>query len=479
MGINNLLGPKEFFERFQGRYFGKYEAIVKETADPRRLGRIRVYCETLYGRDLSPWCRPCYPMGNGVESGFFTVPPVDSLVWIECVEGITNYPLWIGGPIEEVSVGRPQDGSPLENAQEYQTNPNMLPSHAQGLPDGSDFDGTSRETPGVPGSSYVGQYGKVSGLKTAGGNVLEFDDTPGGERVLIMHKTGAFIEITPDGSIHQISEGAFRSRARGEVRTIEGGSRETVRGTKRFDIDGDLIFNVGGAYRISASGETSTTLPRQEATITGDDIAEVQGSWERTVVNSFELQAGGDGSLGTFGNLNIQAGGVGSIIYSNALNIPNPLAETLNVIAQGGRLTLKSTDQTGLLAQYGIEIQPQGTTPPLTPTPVPASIGPHIYIGNLLRPPQRGPSGVPLTQENAVMGQTLFQYLQGLQTFLELWLSDYLLHAHPWFSPAYTAPIQAGILTPALATLRAAFLTPLPPKLNPLILSDVVYMGKA
>jgi hypothetical protein len=39
-------------------------------------------------------------------------------------------------------------------------------------------------------------------MKTRSGHVIEYDDTPGKERLSLMHKTGAFFEITNAGDIN-------------------------------------------------------------------------------------------------------------------------------------------------------------------------------------------------------------------------------------------------------------------------------------
>lgn len=73
------------------RYYGKYRAIVKETCDPEKRGRIRVDCPSVYGEgNISKWCLPCFTMG------IFAIPPIGSTVWIEFEEGDKNNPIWNG-----------------------------------------------------------------------------------------------------------------------------------------------------------------------------------------------------------------------------------------------------------------------------------------------------------------------------------------------------------------------------------------------
>lgn len=52
-----------------------------------------------------------------------------------------------------------------------------------------------------PVSKNKAKYPYNSTMTTRGGHLVEFDDTPGSERVHIFHKSGSYIEILPDGTI--------------------------------------------------------------------------------------------------------------------------------------------------------------------------------------------------------------------------------------------------------------------------------------
>jgi hypothetical protein len=52
-----------------------------------------------------------------------------------------------------------------------------------------------------PASKYKARYPFNNTMTTRSGHLLEFDDTPGAERVQIFHKSGSYIEILPDGTI--------------------------------------------------------------------------------------------------------------------------------------------------------------------------------------------------------------------------------------------------------------------------------------
>lgn len=50
-------------------------------------------------------------------------------------------------------------------------------------------------------SEYAAKYPHNKTITTESGHVLELDDTPKAERIHVYHKSGAYVEIFPDGSI--------------------------------------------------------------------------------------------------------------------------------------------------------------------------------------------------------------------------------------------------------------------------------------
>jgi hypothetical protein len=71
-------------------YYGKYRAKVTKVDDPLQQGRIKFSCPRVLGDYESPWALPCLP------HGYYTLPPVGSLVWVEFEEGNSDLPIWTG-----------------------------------------------------------------------------------------------------------------------------------------------------------------------------------------------------------------------------------------------------------------------------------------------------------------------------------------------------------------------------------------------
>ena len=75
---------------YKNLYIGKYKAKVVEVKGKK----IRVECEKIWGDYTSPWCEPCVPIL--ADKGMYRVPKVKESVWIECAEGDSNKPIWVG-----------------------------------------------------------------------------------------------------------------------------------------------------------------------------------------------------------------------------------------------------------------------------------------------------------------------------------------------------------------------------------------------
>lgn len=86
--IHNLLGW------VRSHYFGKYRGTVADNDDPTKRGRLKVKVPSVL-EDLEVWAMPCVPYA-GVGVGFYSLPALDTGVWIEFEAGDPSYPVWVG-----------------------------------------------------------------------------------------------------------------------------------------------------------------------------------------------------------------------------------------------------------------------------------------------------------------------------------------------------------------------------------------------
>jgi uncharacterized protein involved in type VI secretion and phage assembly len=78
------------------KFFGKYRATVVNNIDPMQKGRIQVQVSDVHASTPSTWAMPCVPVA-GLQTGFFSLPPIGAGVWVEFEQGDADYPIWVGG----------------------------------------------------------------------------------------------------------------------------------------------------------------------------------------------------------------------------------------------------------------------------------------------------------------------------------------------------------------------------------------------
>jgi len=112
---------------------------------------------------------------------------------------------------------------------------------------------------------------------TPAGHVVEYNDTPGSERIMIRHKNGDGINIGPDGSI--IISGKRRIDKANEDYFLEvKNGNLKFEGNLSIDVTGDFNVNVGGEYNVNSTKKTETVNGPYTRTIAGDDIKTVDGN---------------------------------------------------------------------------------------------------------------------------------------------------------------------------------------------------------
>ena len=181
-------------ERLQGRFYGKYEGVVTDNADPRQLGRLRARVPAVLGSDVETgWALPCAPFGGGKERGFLALPEVGDTVWIEFASGNVSRPIWAGTFWS-------------------------APESTGG--DGDLGTATGPESPTSDGSSRGGPGRRV--LKTRSGHRLYADDESG-VVAIVAGDDGAEVRIDAQGTI-TIKAGTIKLGANAGEKLVLGDS---------------------------------------------------------------------------------------------------------------------------------------------------------------------------------------------------------------------------------------------------------------
>ena len=113
--------------------------------------------------------------------------------------------------------------------------------------------------------------------ETPSGHTFELDDTPGSERVLIKHHSGAGVELKPDGSV-VVAAKSHRIEVVGSDHNV------IVQGQGNITYDGDLNMIVNGNYNMTVNGTYNVDVgANHNHSVHGTQITEV-GDIHQTIV---------------------------------------------------------------------------------------------------------------------------------------------------------------------------------------------------
>src|SRR5210317_427485 len=142
----------------------------------------------------------------------------------------------------------------------------------------------------------VSQYPLNQVRESISGHVTEIDDTPGNERMLFKHRTGAGIELRADGTVIVSSvNNTIRISGGDEKVIVEGDGEISYNGNLTLNVSGDFDLRVGGDFNVQVSGDedkdvrgsTRTKVHRnQESTIKKNNSAYILGTDTETIYGS-------------------------------------------------------------------------------------------------------------------------------------------------------------------------------------------------
>jgi len=186
--------------------------------------------------------------------------------------------------------------------------------------------------------------------ETPSGHSFEMDDTPGGERVLIKHRTGAGIELRADGSVLISTRKQRVEVVGGDSKVIVEGEGDLVyKGNVDLRIDGDFNVSVGGDYNIDVAGDKKEEIKgRHTKTVNRDQNYVIRGTRGNQVIGQSVDTVLGDRYIVTKGNNNMLTEATTEILtgqdlittavneWVSAASTTNMAARSLTAIGQKG-----------------------------------------------------------------------------------------------------------------------------------------------
>ena len=224
---------------------------------------------------------------------------------------------------------------------------------------------------GEPKSSYNAQYPFNHVRETESGHIVEFDDTPGHERIHEYHRSGTFYEVHPDGSKvtkivgndYEIIHNNKQLRVRGQLNIIVDGDADVyVRGSMNAQVDEHLKFNVGenidfhagknirmfanesiemtaqttmtqqsvGKFLqqsqadmqiVTAANFTNSVLGNYDMVVDGDSLTDIAGNLTTNVTSNVAMQAEGTYVTNIKGDLSIDSAAKLNVTSAAAMNL--------------------------------------------------------------------------------------------------------------------------------------------------------------
>lgn len=210
--------------------FRWFIGVVEDRNDPLKLGRVRVRIHNVHSEMLSrvstaelPWSS-ILNSPNSASSNKIGVSPTGIIVgstvvgfFMDGKDG--NHPVIMGTLA----------GIPGNNVNNHD-----VPSEAR------EINPITKELLGPePASAYASKYPHNKVLRTEKGHLLEFDDTPGKERIHLYHKSGTYVEINQDGRL---------------VTKVMDDDFEVIVKNKEVYVKGNINMKVEGSYTLNATG---------------------------------------------------------------------------------------------------------------------------------------------------------------------------------------------------------------------------------
>jgi hypothetical protein len=316
-----------------------FVGVVENNDDPQMEGRVQVRAFSVHGTNKQiptpelPWAI--------VASGSYDLsqppPPLNSFVYGMFLDGRdAQQPMILGlipGQYQEVvdpdkngwGVVPHRNGVELAKGTDPRSigNPSMsrlargenveetyVLQQEMGRTEEQKIAGTDKHW-SQPSSAYNSQYPHNRVIETAH-HSIELDDTPDGERIMIHHKAGSYIQIDSSGTVsenssgdrYEVTDGNYHQSVGNEggnyYVTIGGNAHVYVKGNKTEEIEGDYNLIVRGNAQLGSGGAMYLNAEMLEAR--GGDV-KIESKSTTSVKATKELFLGASGFVPGLGNV--------------------------------------------------------------------------------------------------------------------------------------------------------------------------------
>lgn len=352
-----------------------FMGVVEDRYDPQRLGRVRVRCFNVHPQDKNEVRTEDLPWAYLI-SGTFTAdvkpPKLNTWVFGFFIDGRDcQHPMIIGAlngmPTQLPSIGAGGEITSHGGVQDDDDIPDIYQPDMSRLARGENIEQTSvlakNMTAGetiptgdgrgwnIPRSPYGAQYPHNRVYESGSGHVMEFDDTPGAERINIYHAAGTWIEIDSQGNMvirvggskTEVVEKDGNVYIRGESNmTVENNSSIYVKGDCTLKVDGNMNTTTHGDYTLSVGG-------KYELNVAEGIKTRASNMYLESIAENIEIKSAVDIINNSASNYSIKSGldtyinsGTNMHILSGE-NLYQTATATMHIKASGGDLFVESS----------------------------------------------------------------------------------------------------------------------------------------
>jgi len=129
-----------------------------------------------------------------------------------------------------------------------------------------------------PTTAYDAKYPYNNVIRTESGHVIEYDDTPGAERIHIYHRSGSFDETGLYGTkVSKVVNDKFTFALKDMNHYTGGDSKETINKGKKLKVTADMEIEIGGNEIQDITGDKTQTVGGKTENVSSDTTT-IQGS---------------------------------------------------------------------------------------------------------------------------------------------------------------------------------------------------------
>lgn len=348
--------------------------VVEDIHDPSRLNRVRTRIFSKHIGDLTllptanlPWCNVVMPVTSASTSGvgqtiglvqgswvfgtFIDGPNEQEALILGSLPGESTQPLQDGEGFKDPNAIYPKANAPdtpksatNNNSSVYN---NRLAQRVTDIPIATQpklsslSDEEKPEDKSVslpdPKTYYQPQYPYNNVTQTEAGHTIEYDDTPGYERISHTHSSGTSSDVIHDGSkIDTIVGDGYTVHSKDNTVYIVGNCNLAV--------DGDVNVKCGGNYVLDVEGDMVTNvLGNVKTKIGGDSITELVGKREFNI-GATDLLKVKDGQVISVGDDQQTTIGVNQTLQVGASRTQNILANDILIVGADRNTTITNND---------------------------------------------------------------------------------------------------------------------------------------